>query len=70
MLKPAGRVWPLTSEDRAHAKIEGPSGSRKPVSLFVCALVLVLRVKVVRPVRVVLEWHLVSGGETVEAART
>jgi hypothetical protein len=53
----------------AHAKIERPSGSRKPVSLFVCAWALVLRIKIERPVRVVLEWHPATGGETVQAAR-
>src|SRR5580704_17308520 len=51
----------------AQAKVEGPFGSRKPVGFLFCTWTLVLKIKVERPVRTVLEWHPATDGETVQA---
>jgi hypothetical protein len=42
-------------------------GSREPVSLLVCTRTLVLKIKVERPVWIVLEWHPTADGEPVQA---
>src|SRR5271165_4190771 len=62
----AGQRFGLRSIE-AHAKVEGPFGSGKPIGLFFCTWVLVLKIKVERPVRTVLERHPAADGETVQA---
>ena len=51
----------------AHAEVEGPLGSGKPVGLLFCTWALVLEIKVERPIRIVLEWHPAADGKTVQA---
>src|SRR5271166_2675654 len=51
----------------AHAKVEGPFGGGKPIGLLFCTRALVLKIKVERTVRTVLEWHPAADGETVQA---
>src|SRR5580704_4419635 len=51
----------------AQAKVEGPFGSRKPVGFLFCTWTLILKIKIERPVRTVLEWHPATDGETVQA---
>jgi len=51
----------------AHGQIKGPFGSRKPVGFLVCTWALVLKIKVERPVRTVLERHPATDGKTVQA---
>src|ERR1700732_1415896 len=51
----------------AHCQVEWPLRRGKPVGLFVLSWALVLEVEVERAVRIVLEWHPATNGETVEA---
>ncbi len=51
----------------AHAKVEWPFGGRKPVGFLSCTWALVLKIKIERPVPIVLEWHPATDGETVQA---
>ena len=51
---------------RRMAEVEGPFGSRKPIGLLFRTRALVLKIKIERPVRIVLEWHPAADGETVQ----
>ena len=61
----AGQRFGLRSID-AHAKVEGPFGSRKPIGLLFCTWALVLKIKVERSVWTVLERPPATDGETVQ----